>query len=55
MSFKTIAKRALSSLGYKIEKIDPLEESIPTTYNHSPFLPRVYRGALRRPPGLSST
>lgn len=48
MSLKTIARRALRSLGYKIEKIDPLEESIPDGYNHSPFLPRVYRGALDR-------
>lgn len=48
MFFKIIAKRALRNLGYKIEKIDPLEESIPAGYNHSPFLPRVYRGALDR-------
>ena len=48
MSFKVIVKNALHRLGYKIEKIDPLEESIPAGYNHSPFLPRVYRGALDR-------
>lgn len=48
MLFKIIAKHALRSLGYKIEKIDPLEECIPADYNHSPFLPRVYRGALDR-------
>jgi hypothetical protein len=48
MSFKSIVKRSLRQLGYKIEKIDPLEESIPADYNHSPFLPRVYRGALDR-------
>lgn len=48
MSFKSIVKQTLRGLGYKIEKIDPLEESIPADYNHSPFLPRVYRGALDR-------
>jgi hypothetical protein len=48
MPFKSIVKRSLRRLGYKIEKIDPLEESIPADYNHSPFLPRVYRGALDR-------
>lgn len=48
MSFKTIVKRAIRSLGYKIEKIDPLEESIPADYNRSPFLPRIYRGSLDR-------
>jgi hypothetical protein len=48
MPFKFAIKQTLRSLGYKIEKIDPLEESIPADYNHSPFLPRVYRGALDR-------
>lgn len=48
MPFKSFVKRSLRGLGYKIEKIDPLEESIPADYNHSPFLPRVYRGALDR-------
>jgi hypothetical protein len=48
MSLKSAVKRSLRRLGYKIEKIDPLEESIPVDYNHSPFLPRVYRGALDR-------
>lgn len=48
MPFKSAIKRSLHALGYKIEKIDPLEESIPADYNHSPFLPRVYRGALDR-------
>ena len=48
MSLKSLVKTSLRSLGYKIERIDPLEESIPADYNHSPFLPRVYRGALDR-------
>lgn len=48
MPFKSAIKRRLRSLGYRIEKIDPLEESIPADYNHSPFLPRIYRGALER-------
>ena len=48
MSLKSMVKRGMHSLGYKIEKSDPLEESIPADYNHSPFLPRVYRGALDR-------
>jgi hypothetical protein len=48
MLLKSIIKQGLHSLGYKIEKIDPLEESIPADYNHSPFLPRVYRGSLER-------
>lgn len=45
---KTFIKQALRKSGYKIEKIDLLEESIPADYNHSPFLPRIYRGALDR-------
>lgn len=48
MPLKSALKQTLRSLGYKIEKIDPLEESIPADYNHSPFLPRIYRGALDR-------
>jgi hypothetical protein len=48
MTLKAIVKRGLRSFGYKVEKIDPLEESIPADYNHSPFLPRIYRGALDR-------
>jgi O-methyltransferase len=43
-AFKHIAHH----LGYKIERRDALEESIPADYNHSPFLPRVYRGSLDR-------
>ncbi len=45
---KTAIKQGLHAIGYRIEKIDPLEESIPADYNHSPFLPRVYRGSLDR-------
>lgn len=45
---KTQIKSALRRFGYKLERIDPLEESIPADYNHSPFLPRIYRGALDR-------
>ena len=48
MPFKSTIKQVFRSLGYKLEKIDPLEESIPAEYNHSPFLPRIYRGALDR-------
>ncbi|RLQ20773.1 hypothetical protein DWB85_16125 [Seongchinamella sediminis] len=48
MVIKTSLKKLLRILGYKIEKIDKLEESIPADYNHSPFLPRIYRGALDR-------
>lgn len=48
MLLKSTIKQTLRRLGYKIEKIDPLEESIPAGYNHSPFLPRIYRGALDR-------
>jgi predicted O-methyltransferase YrrM len=45
---KHLIKQVLRKLGYKIERIDPLEESIPADYNRSPFLPRVYRGSLDR-------
>lgn len=48
MSLKLALKRTLRVFGYQLTKIDPLEESIPADYNHSPFLPRVYRGALDR-------
>ena len=48
MSIKSPIRRILRTLGYTIKKIDLLEESIPADYNHSPFLPRVYRGALDR-------
>lgn len=45
---KKLIKAAFRSVGLKVERIDPLEESIPAGYNHSPFLPRVYRGSLDR-------
>jgi O-methyltransferase len=45
---KTCIKRGLRLAGLKIERVDPLEESIPADYNHSPFLPRIYRGSLDR-------
>ncbi|WP_305908381.1 TylF/MycF/NovP-related O-methyltransferase [Methylomarinum sp. Ch1-1] len=48
MPIKSLFKKFFRILDYKIEKIDPLEESIPAGYNHSPFLPRIYRGALDR-------
>ena len=48
MQVKDLIKRIFYSAGYKIERRSPLEESIPSDYNHSPFLPRVYRGSLDR-------
>ena len=45
---KSAIKKILRKFGYKIEKIDLLVESIPAEYNHSPYLPRIYRGALDR-------
>ncbi len=45
-------KRLLKALawraGYRIERRDPLLESIPSDYHSSPFLPRIYRGYLHR-------
>lgn len=46
--FKNWVKRAFRHAGLKIERRDPLEETIPEDYNHSAFLPRVYRGSLDR-------
>lgn len=46
--FKNLVKAGFRVAGFKIERIDPLEESIPADYNRSPFLPRVYRGSLDR-------
>ena len=43
-----LIKGAFRLAGLKVERRDLLEESIPADYNHSPFLPRVYRGALDR-------
>lgn len=48
MYWKPPIKSIFRILGYKIQRIDPLEESIPSGYNHSPFLPKVYKGALDR-------
>ena len=45
---KSIVKNSFRRLGYNIEKCDPLQESIPSEYNNSAFLPRIYRGALHR-------
>lgn len=45
---KSWIRRAFRYAGLKIERRDPLEERIPADYNHSPFLPRVYRGSLDR-------
>jgi hypothetical protein len=45
---KPIVKRAFRAAGFEIRRRDPLEESIPSDYNHSPFLPRIYRGAVDR-------
>jgi predicted O-methyltransferase YrrM len=46
--FTDLIKRGFQYAGFKIERRDPLEETIPAHYNHSPFLPRVYRGSLDR-------
>ena len=48
MHLRSAAKQVLRHFGYRLEKIDVLEESIPADYNHSPFLPRIYRGSLDR-------
>jgi hypothetical protein len=45
---KELIKGGFRSMGLKIERRDPLEETIPADYNHSPFLPRIYRGSLDR-------
>lgn len=45
---KTLIKRSLHFAGLNVERRDPLEETIPDAYNHSRFLPRVYRGSLDR-------
>lgn len=47
-SVKQLIKRAIRYAGLKIERRDPLEETIPGDYNQSRFLPRVYRGSLDR-------
>ena len=45
---KKLVKRGFHAVGLKIERVDPLEETIPADYNQSPFLPRIYRGSLWR-------
>lgn len=45
---KSKIKSVFRKLGYEIRKVDPLEETIPAQYNHSPYLPRLYRGNLDR-------
>ena len=46
--FKSAIKRAVHWSGYKIERRDRLIDTTPADYNHSPFLPRIYRGSLDR-------
>jgi hypothetical protein len=45
---KEIIKQSIKRLGYTVAKRDRLVESIPTDYMSSPFLPKIYRGALHR-------
>lgn len=45
---KELVKRGFHALGLKIERVDPLEETIAADDNHSRFLPRVYRGSIDR-------
>jgi hypothetical protein len=45
---KKLIKRGFSAVGLKVERRDPLVESIPGDYNQSPFLPRIDRGGLER-------
>jgi len=45
---KRLIKRGFWLAGLKVERRDLLEETIPADYNHSAFLPRVYRGSLDR-------
>lgn len=45
---KELIKSAVRHAGFRIERRDPLEETIPGDYNQSRFLPRVYRGSLDR-------
>src|SRR6266567_2397521 len=47
-SLARLIKRGFRYVGFKVERIDRLEETIPADYNLSPFLPRVYRGSLDR-------
>ncbi len=45
---KQLIKASFRTAGLKVSRIDHLEEAMPDDYNHSPFLPRVYRGSLDR-------
>lgn len=45
---RRLVKKLFYLAGLKVEKRDPLVESIPAQYQMSPFLPRVYRGSLHR-------
>ena len=45
---KDLVKWGFHTAGLKVQRRDRLEETIPADYNHSPFLPKVYRGSLDR-------
>ena len=45
---KKLVKNAFHYAGFKLERRNPLEESIPAAYNRSPFLPRIYRDSVYR-------
>lgn len=45
---KALIGRVVKSLGYRIERDEPLLDAIPADYQSSRFLPRIYRGALDR-------
>jgi len=45
---KHLIRQLAYRAGYRIERRDPLVECIPSDYNQSPFLPRIYRGSLDR-------
>jgi len=45
---KKLIKMIFHSFGLKVERRDYLEDTIPGDYNHSPFLPRLYRRYLYR-------
>src|SRR5260370_21865113 len=47
-SLARLIKRGFRYAGFKVERIERLGETIPADYNHSPFLPRIYRGSLDR-------
>lgn len=45
---RTLIQWGLRLAGLRLDRVDRLEETIPADYNHSPFLPRIYRGSLDR-------